>query len=82
MVHHRRKKLVEISKSDASIINKSLGFFVWFTGIVVFLIVALGMISGVLANPWIPNPALKIFGWIIIVTTVFSIILEITKQFE
>lgn len=56
-----------------------LGFVGWTVGIIVTLAVAFGLISGTLAIPFMPNLALVIAGWIVVVATIIGIITAIFK---
>jgi len=65
-----------------NIFSKSLNFIVWLTGVVVSLAVAFGMIDGVLSIRWIPHIVMIIFGWIVVVTTLISVIIGLVKTFS
>ena len=71
-----------MAKKKNSVIAKLLGFLVWITGVLVALAVAFGMISGVLAIPWIGANVLAFFGWVVVVTTLLGVILAIAKLVE
>lgn len=64
--------------------NKSggrvLNFVAWLTGIIVSLAVGFGLIDGVLSVRWIPDTVTMVFGWIVVVTTVISLVLAILKH--
>ncbi|MEK6833718.1 MAG: hypothetical protein AABY32_06760 [Nanoarchaeota archaeon] len=64
------------------ILSKLLNFVAWLTGVLVSLAVAFGMIDGVLAIRWIPHTILAIFGWIVVATTLISVIIGIFKTFS
>jgi hypothetical protein len=65
-----------------NILSRSLNFIVWLTGVVVSLAVAFGMIDGVLSIRWIPHIVMIIFGWIVVVTTLISVIIGLVKTFS
>jgi len=62
----------------STIINLAL----WITGILVSLAVGFGMIDGVLSVRWIPTQVTVIAGWVVVVLTLVSIILEIINQIK
>ena len=51
----------------------------WITGVIVSLAVAFGMTSGVLTVPYL-TAITPIIGWIVVVTTLLSVILAIAKN--
>jgi len=57
-----------------------LNFVAWLTGVIVSLAVGFAMVDGVLYIRWIPDIITVVAGWIVIVTTVVSVILAILKQ--
>lgn len=69
-----------MAKNKTDAVSKVLGFFIWVTGILVSLAVAFGMIDGVLSIRWIPLEVTIFFGWVVVVTTLLALILEIFKQ--
>lgn len=64
------------------ILSKLLNFIIWLTGVIVSLAVAFGMIEGVLSIRFIPHAVLVVFGWIVVVTTLISVIIAIFKTFS
>jgi len=60
--------------------SKVLNLVAWLTGVIVSLAVGFGMIDGVLAIRWIPTVITVTFGWIVVITTIISIILAILNQ--
>ena len=57
-----------------------LHFIAWLTGVLVSLAVGFGMIDGVLSIRWIPNVVTVIVGWVVVVTTLVSLVLAIIKK--
>ena len=64
------------------ILSKLLNFVAWLTGVLVSLAVAFGMIDGVLSIRWIPQTITIVFGWIVVFTTLISVIIGIFKTFS
>ncbi len=62
-----------------SFFSKFFGFIGWLTGVVVSLAVAFGMIDGVLKIRFIPDIVMKIFGWIVIATTLIGVIISLMR---
>jgi len=67
---------------EKNILSKLLNFIAWLTGVFVSLAVAFGMIDGVLSIRWIPHAVLVVFGWIVVATTLISVIIGIFKTFS
>lgn len=67
-----------MAKKNSQILN----FVTWFTGIVVSLAVAFGMINGSLTVPILDQvPFLMItVGWIVVVTTLVSAVLAVLQK--
>jgi hypothetical protein len=63
------------------IFSKTLSFIAWLAGVFVSLAVAFGMIDGVLKIMWIPQTITIVFGWIVVATTLISVIIGIFKTF-
>ncbi len=59
-----------------------MNFIGWLTGVVVSLAVGFGMVDGVLSIKFIPDIVMKIFGWIVIVTTLIGVFIGIMKLFS
>ena len=77
------KKRRSSSKADINSGLKSImHFMMWLTGIVVSLAVAFGMIAGNLQVPWVPTGVTEFFGWVVVVTTIFGVVLAIARMFE
>ena len=57
-----------------------LHFVAWLTGILVSLAVGFGMVDGVLNIRWIPGTVTVIVGWIVVVTTIVSLVLALLKK--
>lgn len=64
------------AKKGSSVLN----FVAWLTGVLVSLAVGFGMADGVLFIRWIPEVITMIAGWIVVLTTVLSIILAILNK--
>lgn len=60
--------------------SKVLNIVAWLTGVIVSLAVGFGMIDGVLDVRWIPSLVTQFFGWVVVVTTLVSVILAIINQ--
>ncbi len=64
-----------------------LNFVVWFTGVVVSLVVGNGMIQKVLLIPnWLGGTTAvgiiisQVIGWIVVITTLFGVVLAILER--
>ena len=57
-----------------------LNVVAWLTGVIVSLAVAFGMTSGVLTVPYIPEIVTVIVGWIVVITTLLSVVMAIIRQ--
>lgn len=60
----------------STVINLAL----WITGILVSLAVGFGMIDGVLSVRWIPQGVTVVAGWVVVILTLVSVLLEIIEQ--
>jgi len=67
--------------------NSILSFLAWFTGVVVSLAVAFGMVEGVLRLPtWLGGNStvgiwlVQAVGWIVIVTTLVGAVMAILNK--
>lgn len=56
---------------------KLLNFIAWLTGVIVSLAVGFAMTNGTLIVPYIPEIISVVAGWIVIATTILSVILAI-----
>ena len=67
-----------MAKKNSQILN----FVTWFTGVVVSLAVAFGMINGSLTVPILNQvPFLMVaVGWIVVITTLVSAVLAIMEK--
>ena len=67
-----------MAKKNSQILN----FVTWFTGVVVSLAVAFGMINGSLTVPILDQvPFLMVtVGWIVVITTLVSAVLAIMEK--
>ena len=63
---------------------KFLNFIAWLTGVIVSLAVGFAMVDGTLTVPiWLGGNIISIIaGWIVIVTTLLSVILAIIDFFS
>ena len=64
-----------------------LNFLAWFTGVIVSLVVAFGMVEGVLRLPtWLGGTStvgiwiVWVVGWIVMVTTLVGVIMAVLKR--
>jgi hypothetical protein len=57
-----------------------LNFVAWLTGVLVSLAVGFAMTGGTLTVPWLPSIITVVAGWIVVVTTLLSVILAVLKQ--
>ena len=57
-----------------------LGLVAWLTGALVALSVGFAMTGSTLTVPWLPTIVTVVAGWIVILTTVLSVVLVILKQ--
>ena len=63
--------------------SKILGLVAWLTGVIVSLAVGFAMTGGGALStgiPYIPTMVINIAGWIVVITTVISVVLAILKQ--
>jgi hypothetical protein len=65
-------------------IAKLLSFVAWLTGTLVSLAVGFAMIGGSLTIPWFDSIGIGVVtivaGWIVVLTTLISIVLSLLKQ--
>ena len=59
--------------------GKVLNFIAWLTGVIVSLAVGFALIGGTIAVPYI-GVVNSIAGWVVVVTTIISLILAILRQ--
>lgn len=59
--------------------GKVLNFIAWLTGVIVSLAVGFALIGGTIAVPYI-GIVNVIAGWVVVVTTIISLILVILRQ--
>ncbi|GAG14379.1 unnamed protein product [marine sediment metagenome] len=59
--------------------GKVLNFIAWLTGVIVSLAVGFALIGGTIAVPYI-GVVNEIAGWVVVVTTIISLILVILRQ--
>jgi hypothetical protein len=57
-----------------------LNFVAWLTGVLVSLAVGFAMTGGTLTVPWLPSIITVVAGWIVVVTTLLSVVLAVLKQ--
>ena len=60
--------------------GRALNFIAWLTGVLVSLAVGFGMIDAVLVVRWLPVALTQVVGWIVVVTTLISVVMAIMKQ--
>ncbi len=60
--------------------GKVLNFVAWLTGVIVSLAVGFGMTGQTLTIPWIAPLITVIAGWVVVVTTLISVVLAILQQ--
>lgn len=85
-----KKKSVkkESEKKGKSFLERTIGFFAWLTGVIVSLAVGFGMVSenlfvGPAANDlWIPVSITVFFGWVVVITTLLSVLLAIVHKLQ
>lgn len=76
------------AKQDKSILEKAVGLLAWLTGVIVSLAVGFGMVSENLFvgpsanNLWIPLGVTVFFGWVVVVTTLLSVVLAIIHKIQ
>jgi len=63
-------------QSGGSVLN----LVAWLTGVLVSLAVGFGMTDGILYVRWIPVVLTQIAGWVVVITTLVSVVLAIMKQ--
>lgn len=61
-------------------LQATLGFVAWLTGVLVSLAVGFGMIGGTLTIPYVQS-IVPFFGWVVVITTLLSVILAIAHKF-
>ena len=65
-------------------VTKLLNFVAWLTGVLVSLAVGFAMIGGSLTIPWFDSIGIgvvtMIAGWIVVLTTLLSVVLATLKQ--
>ncbi len=64
-------------KQKTGPLGKILQLLLWFTGVIVSLAVAFGMIDGVLSVRFIPIGIMAFFGWVVVVTTILGVLVAI-----
>jgi hypothetical protein len=52
----------------------------WLTGVLVSLAVGFAMTGGSLTVPWLPSVVTVVAGWIVVLTTLLSVVLAVLKQ--
>jgi len=86
-----KKTAAKKEKSESkgkSLLEKTIGFFAWLTGVVVSLAVGFGMVSrNLFVGPtindlWIPMGVTQFFGWVVVVTTLLSVLLAIMHKIQ
>ena len=75
-------------KPEKGFLEKSMGFLAWLTGVIVSLAVGFGMVSENLfvgpaaSDLWIPTGVTVFFGWVVVVTTLLSVVLAIIHKLQ
>ena len=64
-----------MAKQSSGVLN----LVAWLTGVIVSLAVGFGLVSGTLSVPYI-GVVNQIAGWIVVVTTIISLILAVMRQ--
>ena len=59
-----------------------ISILMWIVGVIVSLAVGSGMISGILAVPYIPDIVVVIAGWIVVIATLLSAIMAILSALK
>ena len=73
-----------MAKKGGSSVKTLLGFLAWLTGVVVSLSVGFAMIDNILSLPsYLGGTTIAmVAGWIVVLTTVVSVILAIINRFS
>lgn len=72
----------ELRESPRSALSVVVGLLMWLTGVIVSLAIGFGMIDKTLTIMWI-NPAVTVFfGWVVVISTILSVIFAIARKFE
>ena len=64
-----------MAKQGGAILN----FIAWLTGVLVSLAVGFAMTDGLLVVKWIPMIVTQVAGWIVVVTTIISVVMALMK---
>jgi len=75
----KKKSFGAEDKEKKNVLERLVGFLAWLTGVIVSLAVGFGMTSGTLTVPKI-QPVVPFFGWVVIVTTLLSVVLAIIHK--
>ena len=73
-----------MAKKNSGALRTLLGFLAWLTGVVVSLSVGFAMIDNILSLPsYLGGTSVAmVAGWIVVITTVVSIVLAIVHRFS
>lgn len=71
-----------MAKKGGSPLKKLLGFFAWLTGIIVSLAIGFAMTGETLSVPYLPSVVSVIAGWIVVVTTIVTVVLAVVNAFN
>ena len=73
-----------MAKKSGGTVKTLLGFLAWLTGVVVSLSVGFAMIDNILSLPsYLGGTSVAmVAGWIVVITTVVSVILAIIHKFS
>jgi hypothetical protein len=61
-------------------VKNILNFVAWLTGVLVSLAVGFAMTGNSLTVPWLPSVVTVVAGWIVVITTLLSVVLAVLKQ--
>ena len=63
-------------------LQKLLSFVAWLTGIIVSLAVGFAMTGSVLSVPYLPTIVSVVAGWIVVITTLITVVLALVNAFS
>lgn len=73
-----------MAKKSGTGLSKLLSFVVWLTGVLVSLAVGFAMANGILPLPtWLGGMMVaKVAGWVVVITTLLSVVLAISARVQ